>query len=226
LLFNDGFTALIGGRGAGKSAILEYLRFGLGRSAGDVEADTEDGSSHDDGRSREEELITETLQDGGSVVVVLERDGVIETWSRAGSQRDTINVTLPDGNVEELTISAAQQRFRGRAFYQKQLSTLVLDRRRAAEQITGIAAAESVDRRRLIDQEIAGAKREVEAAFQQLIEFWVAQAEHEQSVNGVADLNRRLAAIRKRLEESGLTPESQRLLDAAPVYNLVPCLSG
>jgi ABC-type lipoprotein export system ATPase subunit/uncharacterized protein with GYD domain len=226
LLFNDGFTALIGGRGSGKSAILEYLRFGLGRSAGDVEADVDEGRGHDDGRSREEELITETLQDGGLVVVVLERDGVIETWSRAGSQRDTINVTIPDGSVEELTISAAQQRFRGRAFYQKQLSTLVLDRRRAAEQITGIAAAESVDRRRLIDQDIAGAKREVEAAFQQLIEFWVAQAEHEQGVNGVADLNRRLAAVRKRLEESGLTPESQRLLDAAPVYNLVQALTA
>jgi hypothetical protein len=157
--------------------------------------------------------------------VTLERDGVKETWSRKGAQRETITVTLPDGTTEGLTVSAAQQRFRARAFYQKQLSTLVSDRRKAAEQITGIAAAESVDRRHLIDQEIASARREVQAAFQQMVEFWVAQAQHNQSLAAVADLNRRIDAVKNKLEESGLTQENQKLLDAAPVFNLVAALS-
>ena len=218
LSFNDGFTALIGGRGSGKSALLEYLRFGLGRSAGDMESDG------DDTWSREQKLIADTLRDG-EVIVTLERDGVKETWSRKGAQRETITVTLPDGTTEELTVSAAQQRFRARAFYQKQLSTLVSDRRKAAEQITGIAAAESVDRRHLIDQEIAGARRDVQAAFQQMVEFWVAQGQHNQSLAAVADLNRRIDAVKKKLEESGLTQENQKLLDAAPVFNLVAALS-
>jgi chromosome segregation protein len=219
LSFNDGFTALIGGRGSGKSALLEYLRFGLGRSAGEVEADGEDVWS------REQKLIADTLGEG-EVTVALERDGVKEIWSRSGAQRETITVTLEDGATEELTVSAAQQRFRARAFYQKQLSTLVTDRRKAAEQITGIAAAESVDRRHLIDQDIAGARREVQAAFQQVIEFWVAEGQHSQSLASVADLNRRIEAIKKRLEESGLSQESQKLLDAAPVFNLVDALSA
>jgi chromosome segregation protein len=219
LSFNDGFTALIGGRGSGKSALLEYLRFGLGRSAGDVESDG------DDPWSREQKLIADTLREG-KVTVTLERDGVRETWSRSGAQREIIAVTLPDGTTEELTVAAAQQRFRARAFYQKQLSTLVTDRRKAAEQITGIAAAESVDRRHLIDQEIAGAKREVQAAFQKIVEFWVAQGQHNQSLAAVADLNRRIDAVKKRLEESGLSQENQKLLDAAPVFNLISALSA
>ena len=45
LIFNDGFTALIGGRGAGKSAVLEYLRFGLGRSATDT--NTSEGTARE-----------------------------------------------------------------------------------------------------------------------------------------------------------------------------------
>jgi chromosome segregation protein len=219
LSFNDGFTALIGGRGSGKSAILEYLRFGLGRSAGDMGIDAESG------RRREQDLIADTLGNG-SVVVELERDGVLETWTRSGGERDIVAVMVPDGNTERLTISACQQRFRARAFYQKQLSTLVSDRRKAGEQITGIAAAESVDRRHIVDREIAESKREVQIAFQQAIEFWVAQAESNQSKTTLADLNRRLDAVRKRLEESGLSSENQKLLDAAPLYSLVEALTN
>lgn len=219
LSFNDGFTAIIGGRGTGKSAIIEYLRFGLGRSASDVGTDT------DDSRSREKDLIADTLQDG-AVVVKLERDGVAEMWSRSGARRDMIEVALPDGTREELTIPAAQERFRARAFYQKQLSTLVSDRRKAAEQITGIAAAESVDQRRLSEKEIAESKRKVQSVFGKVTDFWAAEAEHAQSLNAVNDLNRRIEAVKKRLEESGLSPENQKLLDAAPTYNLVEELTN
>lgn len=40
--FNEGFNALIGGRGSGKSAILEYLRFGLGRTNSDLSGHGDD----------------------------------------------------------------------------------------------------------------------------------------------------------------------------------------
>lgn len=218
LSFNDGFTAVIGGRGSGKSAVLEYLRFGLGRSASDTDADA------DDFRSRDQQMISDTLK-AGSVSVVLERDGVTETWTREGSQRDVINVAVADGSSEQLTVDAAQQRFRARAFYQKQLSTLVLDRTRAAEQITGIAAAEFINQRRLIDRDIAAAKRDVQASLQQVIELWVAEGEHQQSVAAVADLRRRLDAVRIRMGEAGLSAEDQTLLDDAPSYKLVANLA-
>jgi chromosome segregation protein len=217
LTFNDGFTALIGGRGSGKSAILEYLRFGLGRSANDI-------SGHeDDVRAREKQLIAATLGDG-IVTVELERDGVREVWSRNGSQRELITAQLPDGKVEQLTVLAAQQRFRGRAFYQKQLSSIATDRDKADEQITGIAAAETVDQRQQADKDIALAKRDVRSAVQRLVEFWILEAEHLQNVNSAMDLRRRIDAIKGKLEEGGLNPEHQQLLDEAPIYNTIGSL--
>ena len=71
--FNDGFNALIGGRGSGKSAFLEYLRFGLGRTDRDFNSDI------DPEFDREAKLIDETLTGDGYVEVVLEREGVRET---------------------------------------------------------------------------------------------------------------------------------------------------
>lgn len=216
LVINDGFTALIGGRGSGKSAILEYLRFGLGRSA--IDTGIEDGAE----REREKGLIEQTLIDG-FVEVVLDRDGVIETWKRTYDEREYITVTVDGVEPERITIATAQERFRARAFYQKQLSTLVRGKN-AVDQITGIAAAEFLDARRQIDQELGAAKREIKTALQETIKYWIAESEHNAAKNSVADLRRRLAAIKKRLEESGLTPENQAILEKAPSYQSTTAL--
>lgn len=216
ITFNDGFTALIGGRGSGKSTILEYLRFGLGRSSLDMDPKVE-------ARARERELLEATLE-RGEVKVVLERDGVKETWHRDMDRRDVVIVKsegLPD---TELTILGAQERFRARAFYQKQLSTLVSSAKDAAEQITGIAAAEAVDQRHAVDQEIVAAKREIQAAFQGVVQFWMAESEYQKAQNSVLDLRRRLDATKLRLEESGLKPENQLLLEQAPTMNRAQAL--
>lgn len=202
---------------AGQSAILEYLRFGLGRSAGDVLTDEESF------RERDQELITDTLADG-SVSVVLERDGVIETWTRRGVEREIITVLGGQAAAIRLNVPEAQQRFRARAFYQKQLSTLVLDKARTAEQITGIAAAEDVDLRRIAERDIAAAKRDVQAAYQSLVEFWVAEGEHRAAKAAVEDLRVRLAAIRSRMAEAGLSEAQQEILDSAPDHNLAKTL--
>ncbi|MFM2044696.1 MAG: hypothetical protein RLY86_3272 [Pseudomonadota bacterium] len=222
LTLNDGFTTLIGGRGSGKSAVLEYLRFGLGRSAVDIdqlgEAKRRDGAPEVDLRTRERDLITTTLQDGW-VEVTLERDGVVEVWRREGRERDTIRVTAEGTAAQVLPVPAAQERFRARAFYQKQLSSLVVNTASAADQITGIAAAESVDLRRSIEQAAVAAKRQVVTAFQELVQHWATVAELTQATEAVEDLRRRIAATQKRLEEEGLSPEGQSLLAQAPTMN-------
>lgn len=219
LTLNDGFNALIAGRGSGKSAILEYLRFGLGRSAGDVV------SGEETYRERDRELIANTLVDGW-VSVDLERDGVVETWTRKGAERDTINVNVEDGQELTLSINEAQLRFRARGFYQGQLSSILSDSNRTAEQVTGIAAAEFTDRRRVAEREIEAAKREVAAAYQRVVEYWVAESEHRSSVSTVADLRARIAAVSGRMTEAGLTEEQQRVLNDAPDYQLAESLIG
>lgn len=216
LVINDGFTALIGGRGAGKSAILEYLRFGLGRSAIDTETDEVAE------REREKWLIEQTLADG-YVEVRLDRDGIVETWRRTYDEREYITVTIVGVEPERITIARAQERFRARAFYQKQLSTLVMGKN-AVDQITGIAAAEFLDARVQTDKDLDAAKREIKTALQETIKYWIAESEHNAAKNSVADLHRRLVSIKKRLEESGLTQENQAILEKAPSYKSTAAL--
>lgn len=209
---NDGFTALIGGRGSGKSAILEYLRFGIGRSSGEVSAD-EDGQFR-----RERQLIADTLSDG-YVEVTLERDGVIEVWRREGKSRDSLLVTPQAASPEKITIADAQERFRARAFSQKQLSTLVLGPHKASEQMTGIAAAESLDSRKAIEQQMQRAQRDIDIGMQRLVEFWIADAETQKAKRNVNDLKRRIAATKTKLDEVDLSQEDRKILADAPTYN-------
>jgi hypothetical protein len=89
--FNDGFNAIIGGRASRKSAFLEYLRFGLGRTDRDL------GTLNESANDREARLIDETLSGDGIVEVVLEREGVRETWTRTVANQQMIVVFSDDG---------------------------------------------------------------------------------------------------------------------------------
>jgi chromosome segregation protein len=63
--FNDGFNVIIGGRGSGKSALLEYLHFGLGRTLKDLPRREHD--VFDTSFDREAQLIDDTLGEDGYV---------------------------------------------------------------------------------------------------------------------------------------------------------------
>jgi hypothetical protein len=208
---NPGLTAFIGGRGSGKTAMLEYLRFGLARTEIDI------GERDEPLRGREAKLIEETIGEG-YVEVVLEREGVPETWRRTLAHRETILMIDGSGIEHTLTLDEARRRFRARAFYQKGLSTTMNDPATAADQITGIAAAEALDRRREIDQQIQNAKRTVATALQQLAAHWQVQLERKQAKERIVDLKARIEAIADLLKEEGVSPEAMATIEAAPVY--------
>jgi ABC-type lipoprotein export system ATPase subunit len=207
LTFNAGFTALIGGRGSGKTAILEYLRFGLGRTDSDVRG-------QEVARGRETRLIERTLQDG-YVEVDVEREGIVETWHRDIGQREQIRITS-DAGEQQVNLDEARRRFRARGFYQKELSTTTSDATTAADQITGIAAAEALDKRRAVDQEIKNAQRTVSVNLQQVAAHWQMRLEHKQAGERVADLKRRLESITEQLNAQGMSPEHLALIEKAP----------
>lgn len=213
--FNDGFTALIGGRGSGKSSILEYLRFGLGRAETDLSSDDPPGRRP---RDREVKLIEDTLK-GGWVKVVLERDTVPETWTRHGDNPEQISVTQDGREPEALNITDARQRFRARAFHQKELSTTMVDPVVAADNITGIAAAEVIEEKRRNELGMANAKRAVTTALQGVAAHWQAELEHLQSQSKVEDLKVRRAALSERMSQGGVTPEDLTTLADAPKWD-------
>jgi len=97
LSLNDGFNAIIGGRGSGKSALLEYLRFGLGRTETDLPSTDDSEAVHD----REARLINDTLAEG-YVDVVVDRGGVQEKWHRDLTDRDIIEIEDASGAVSDI----------------------------------------------------------------------------------------------------------------------------
>lgn len=220
ITFNPGFNAIIGGRGSGKSAILEYLRFGLARTARDLDHETD--------RDREEQLIEDTLVDG-FVQVIIEREGIRETWRRDLS-RDQIVIMPASGAPFNLSLADARRRFRGRAFFQKQLSTTTSNAESAVEQITGIAAAEQLDKRREIDLAIDNAKRTVTTTLQQVVAHWHTIFERSWALTNVADLRARIAAIGDRLKAEGVSEAHLAIIADEPRYargrSLITALSA
>lgn len=77
----------------------------------------------------------------------------------------------------------------------------------AAEQITGIAAAEQLDKRREIDADIEKAKREIGMTLRHQTAFWQVQVERKRAQANVADIKRRIASIAARLEREGVKRE-------------------
>ena len=208
LVFNEGFNAIIGGRGSGKSSMLEYLRFGLARAEGDIPAE---GNDQRQKRVRERELVDDTLADGW-VRVLLERGGVREEWHREGRTRERVVVTVANGHAETLTVPEAQRRFPARAFHQKELSTTMVVKEAAADNITGIAAAEEIELRRRIDQDIQTAKRTVTTALQDVAALWQAELQLAQAKSAKEDVERRLAAVVTRLAEVGVQESDLAIL--------------
>ncbi|MFG1245097.1 TrlF family AAA-like ATPase [Xanthobacter versatilis] len=210
--FNPGFNAIIGGRGSGKSALLEYLRFGLGRTATDMPS----GESRL--KDRAAKLIEETLKDGGYVAITLEREGISETWRRDYANRETISVRDAAGSVTTVPLSDAQRRFPGRAFDQKGLSSTMTDPKRAADQITGIAAAEEVEQRRRIDEDIQSAKRSVTLALQQLAAYWQARLDAQRKAAFATETQTRASLVAERLRAEGVSAEAREIIAKAPSF--------
>ena len=68
----------------------------------------------------------------------------------------------------------------------------------AGDQITGIAAAEEIDRRHRIESNISAAKRELTTALQQTVSYWTKKQAHEKAAQDLLDLNAQLVTLAEK----------------------------
>lgn len=94
----------------------------------------------------------------------------------------------------------------------------MVDADTAAENITGIAAAEVIEERRRIDAEIGVAKRDVTIALQDVAGHWQAELELERTRGRVADVRRRLDVVRERMAQGGVQDADLALMKEQPRY--------
>jgi energy-coupling factor transporter ATP-binding protein EcfA2 len=87
--FSEHKTCLIGGRGSGKSTVIEYLRIALGK---------DDGAELDDDTRARIERLRETLNNEAAEITVVwsSGDGIVDTIVWRGGEREVLDRELPD----------------------------------------------------------------------------------------------------------------------------------
>ncbi len=120
LALNPQFNALIGGRGTGKTSILEYIRYAMQ----DQPRDLDDPKLHDEIAQKRDRIILETLlSKNGTVTVHWIKNRVRHLVRLGGSAKSP---TLQIGTDEPQDVSAEELRaiLPLQAYSQKQLSTV------------------------------------------------------------------------------------------------------
>lgn len=142
-LFNVQMNSIIGGRGAGKSSLLEYIRFALGCSALDGK-DAKDDDAKATRRMRE--MLHGTLKENsGTIAVDVLLNGAKVTLTRTISSPSFIQVEN-QGKISSSTAEAVSKLVSVQSFRQGELSDLARDE--LAGRLLGLVtagASESID---------------------------------------------------------------------------------
>lgn len=115
---NRQYNALIGGRGTGKSTILEYLRWGLC----DQTIQNSDLDELSIIEKRRNALIQRTLADvGGEVRITMEKNGILHIVKRNSTSREIL-LKIGDGDFQQVKEDDIRKILPIQSYSQKQLS--------------------------------------------------------------------------------------------------------
>jgi len=118
---NPQFNACIGGRGTGKSSLMEYIRWALCDDPLDVK---DDGVELPNFQKRRQALVEQTLKPvDGKVTVFYKRNEVVYQIERVPSDKSgTVSVFDSTGKEQRMTPDQVRQEFPVVSYAQKQLS--------------------------------------------------------------------------------------------------------
>jgi chromosome segregation protein len=196
---NRQFNAIIGGRGAGKSALLELVRFALGRSARDGV-----GSSWDITEERRRAILDFSLGAQGIVELDVSLNGATITLTRTADDPELIRC-LAGGNPRSLSAEDVRALVPLQVFSQGEISSLGRDEARARlfELITDTRR----DDFRALDAEIEAAAATAARELAACCKLW----ELEQSERRLkAEIDTLVAQETSLKQEMRNAPESER----------------
>ncbi|MFZ5391895.1 MAG: TrlF family AAA-like ATPase [Patescibacteria group bacterium] len=197
---NQQYNAIIGGRGTGKSTILEYLRWGLCDQS--VESEEEDSV-----QNKRKNLIKNTLQDfDGEVHITFLLNNVRHIVKRS-SKKQEILLKIGDGDFTSATEQQIRNLLPIQAYSQKQLSR-VGDRIDELKRFVELPIKQELDR---VRSEIRDTEAKIRSSYGDLIRRKEIDTEIEKNAVEIASLTEQLTGLRKSLK--GLSEDDQRTID-------------
>lgn len=189
-------NSLIGGRGSGKSSMLEYIAFGLGRSCYDLTKVDYTGSE------RMSSLVEDTLLSvGGTVELTINQDGAEFVLTRGPGSAHQPQVTYPNGSIQPLSTRELRALFPAVVYSQGELSELGKQAGKRA-QLTDLLQFVNPDYKKEDDQlksAIDAAKEGVRTAVQRLSNAWRLLSDLHKLQTAKSSLDQRILALQKTL---------------------------
>lgn len=189
-------NSVIGGRGSGKSSLLEYLAFGLGRSSYDQPRE------HYSGRDRMHSLVNDSLvTKNGTVQIQVQQDGAIFEVSRGPATAYQPVVTYPDGTAQTITVKELRDLFPSVVYSQSELAEMgkSTGRRTQLSDLLQFVNQEYKQEDDRLLTAIDDAKSGTRTAIQHLTEHWAHKAQLRALVTSKDSLKQRIQALEKTL---------------------------
>jgi type III restriction enzyme len=205
--FNQQYNAVIGGRGTGKSTILEYLRWGLCDQP--VDADSDISAV----QVKRKKLIDDTLEklDGEVTVTFLLND--VQHILKRSSKTHEIVLKIGDASFVQTTENEVRNLFPAQAYSQKQLSSV-------AVRIDELRRFVEVPIKHPLDQirsEIRDTEAKLRAAYGKLIRKKEIETEIAKYTLESTSLTEQLGALRQGLK--GLSEADQKIISRKSAYD-------
>ena len=208
--FNNQYNALIGGRGTGKSTILEYLRWGLCDQAPSIYSE-ENLSELKEKRKR---LIDNTLRNfDGEVRVTFEKNGIKHIVKRSSSTNE-IQLKIGDNIFRNASENEIRQVLPIQAYSQKQLSSVGVKTEELKRFIQQPIANELKDLRFQI-HEVAD---QLKNSYSKLVRKKEIESEVEQYELETESVNSQIDNLKESL--TGLSEEDQETIESKKKYDL------
>lgn len=204
--FNQQYNAIIGGRGTGKSTILEYLRWGLCDQP--VESEEMDVV-----QSKRKNLIDNTLQkfDGHVHVTFLLND--VKHIVKRSSKKQEILLKIGDADFVQATEQQIRNLLPIQAYSQKQLSSVGV-RIEELKRFVELPIKKELDQ---IRSNIRDAEAKIRGAYNNLIRKKEIEAEADKNNIEIDSLDKQLKELRKTLK--GLSKEDQETINQKVKYD-------
>lgn len=205
--FNQQYNALIGGRGTGKSTILEYLRWGLCDQPSSLKEDIELNY-----QSKRKSLIAKTLLPYNSVVQISFVKNNIPHIVRRYVNKNELHIKIGSGEFEECAEEHVRSLLPMQAYSQKQLSLVGI----RTEELKRLLLSPILTTMRDYDSRFQHLRTEIRTAYEQLLTKKVAEKDIAKYELELKSQTEQINALKKALV--GVTEDDKKIITEHNAY--------